>query len=136
MKTGEAQATSADCSSEEQLALETEQAARIAHEVNRAYCKATGDDSQPSWEDAPEWQKQSAIAGVQLITTNPSTTPEQSHAAWSAQKLADGWKYGPSKDPENKLHHCLVPYAELPLEQRVKDYLFGAAVRAFYGIAQ
>lgn len=33
-----------------------EQIARMAHEANRAYCQALGDDSQPAWEDAPEWQ--------------------------------------------------------------------------------
>jgi hypothetical protein len=29
-----------------------EQIARVAHEVNRAYCQALGDQSQPAWEDA------------------------------------------------------------------------------------
>lgn len=26
--------------------------ARVAHEVNRDYCQALGDDSQPAWENA------------------------------------------------------------------------------------
>ena len=26
--------------------------ARVCHEVNRAYCQAIGDNSQPTWEDA------------------------------------------------------------------------------------
>lgn len=38
--------------------------AKRAHEVNRAYCASIGDHSQPAWEDAPQWQKDSAIAGV------------------------------------------------------------------------
>ncbi len=33
-----------------------------------------------------------------------------------------------------KTHHCLVPYAELPLEQRVKDNLYGAVVRTLAGL--
>lgn len=40
-------------------------AARAAHEVNRAYCIALGDTSQPSWDEAPEWQRESAKKGVQ-----------------------------------------------------------------------
>jgi hypothetical protein len=28
--------------------------ARACHEVNRAYCQALGDNSQPAWEDGPE----------------------------------------------------------------------------------
>lgn len=103
--------------------------ARVAHEINRAYCTAIGDNSQPAWEDAPQWQKDSAIAGVEAILGNLETTPEQSHENWSAHKIAEGWVFGPVKDPVAKEHPCLVPYSELPVEQRVKDYLFGAVVR-------
>jgi hypothetical protein len=38
--------------------------ARAAHEANRAYCGALGDWSQPSWDAAPQWQKDSARNGV------------------------------------------------------------------------
>ena len=41
-----------------------EWAAQAAHEVNAVYCRAIGDASQPSWEDAPEWQKSSARQGI------------------------------------------------------------------------
>jgi hypothetical protein len=33
--------------------MEIEEIAKVAHEVNRAYCQALGDFSQPKWEDAP-----------------------------------------------------------------------------------
>jgi hypothetical protein len=104
-----------------------EQIAKVCHEVNRAYCRAIGDDSQPAWEDAPDWQRNSATDGVTKHIERPRT-PEESHELWLADKHADGWKYGPTKDPAAKLHPCFVPYAELPQEQRVKDYLFGAVV--------
>lgn len=104
--------------------------ARVAHEINRAYCQSIGDDSQPSWEDAPEWQKQSAINGVEFHLANPEATPENSHENWLAEKAADGWKYGEVKDPEAKTHPCFRPYAELPQEQRSKDYIFRAVVNA------
>lgn len=109
---------------------DTMDAARVAHEVNRAYCQAIGDNSQPSWEDAPDWQKESAVAGVKAIRDNPDMTPEQSHENWMAQKKADGWTYGQKKDADKKEHPAFLPYAKLPQEQRVKDYLFGAVVRA------
>lgn len=109
-----------------------EQIARITHEVNRAYCASLGDHSQPAWEDAPQWQKDSAIAGVKAnIEGNPS--PEENHANWMKHKEAEGWKYGAYKDPENKLHPCMVPYDRLPVEQRTKDHLFRAVVRAALG---
>lgn len=107
-----------------------EQIARICHEVNRAYCNSIGDNSQPSWEDAPDWQKDSAVNGVNFHL-NYDTTPEQSHENWMREKEADGWVYGPTKDPEKKEHPCMVPYDQLPLEQRTKDYLFKAIVDCF-----
>ena len=104
--------------------------ARACHEVNRAYCAALGDTSQPAWEDAPQWQKDSAMLGVELHVTNPNAGPEASHASWMAQKIADGWTYGAYKDPENKKHPCIVPFAMLPREQQAKDFIFRAVVHA------
>jgi hypothetical protein len=39
--------------------------AMVAHEVNKAYCQSIGDNSQPTWREAPEWQTDSAINGVE-----------------------------------------------------------------------
>jgi hypothetical protein len=109
-------------------ALET--IACATHMANRAYCIALGDNSQPLWEDAPDWQQSSAKNGVRAILKNPDTTPEQSHEGWLKQKTEEGWKYGAVKDPEKKEHPCFLPYAELPEAQRVKDAIFGATVRS------
>ena len=104
--------------------------ARVAHEVNRAYCQALGDNSQPAWEDAPLWQRESALLGVKLHTENPDAGPQASHESWMAQKVADGWSYGPEKRPDLKQHHCIVPFADLPVEQQAKDFIFRGVVRA------
>lgn len=104
--------------------------AKVAHAINAAFCLSLGDDSQPTWEDAPEWQQKSAIAGVEMHLANPDATPEQSHESWLAQKVADGWVYGEEKDAEKKTHPCCRPYDELPPEQKSKDYLFRAVVHA------
>ena len=112
--------------------LFTEQVAKVCHNVNRAYCQSIGDDSQPLWEDAPEWQKESAINGVDFHMSN-DVSPEQSHENWMKEKEEDGWVWGKLKDPERKVHPCMVPYNELPKEQRTKDYLFKAVVDSFKG---
>jgi hypothetical protein len=105
------------------------QIAEVCHEVNRAYCQAIGDNSQPEWIHAPEWQRVSAIGGVNAhIGSGLEMTPEGSHESWMKQKIADGWKHGPVKDAEKKEHPCMVSYSELPVEQRTKDYLFRAVV--------
>ena len=100
------------------------QIAKICHETNRAYCQTIGDNSQPAWADAPDWQKTSAINGVTFHLNNPGSKPSHSHEEWLKEKAANGWKYGPTKDPEKKEHPCFVPYEELPLFQKVKDMLF------------
>lgn len=107
-----------------------EEIAAVAHSVNRAYCQSIGDDSQPMWKDAPEWQRDSAVNGVKAHIANPDMTPEGSHESWLAQKAAEGWKFGPVKNPETKEHPCFVPYAELPENQKAKDYLFRGVVHA------
>lgn len=107
-----------------------ENVAKVCHDANRSFCQTLGDNSQPPWEEAPEWQKDSARLGVTKHLTHPMT-PEESHQSWSDQKIADGWVYGPVKDPEAKTHPCLVPYKDLPPEQQTKDYLFGGIVAAF-----
>jgi len=110
------------------MKLTNEQIARVCHEANRGYCKATGDLTQIEWDQSPEWQKDSAIKGVEFTLANPTAPPSANHDSWLAVKEADGWKYGPVKDPEKKEHPCCVPYDQLPLEQQRKDALFKAVV--------
>jgi hypothetical protein len=105
-----------------------DQMARVCHEANRAYCRTLGDDSQPSWDDAPDWQKISAIDGIAFRIANPGATAESMHSNWVETKLKDGWAYGAKKDPEKKTHPCMLPYSDLPPAQRVKDELFSAIV--------
>lgn len=102
--------------------------ARVAHEVNRAFCRAHGDNSQPPWGLIPRWQLDSLIQGIHYTLNNPSVTPSENHENWMSQKIADGWIYGPEKDPDAKTHPCLVPYEQLPQHQKVKDWLFRAVV--------
>ncbi len=105
--------------------------AQLAHEANRAYCVSIDDDSQQAWEDAPDWQKTSAIDGVRKLIMDRTTTARHSHESWMAHKRADGWSYGEVKDPEAKTHPCFVPYDELPEEQKVKDHIFRSVILGF-----
>lgn len=107
-----------------------EQIARVAHEVNRAYCQSLGDYSQPAWEVAPQWQRDSALTGVNLHINNPDASASASHESWMAEKVADGWAWGLKKRPELKQHHCIVPFDALPEAQQAKDYIFRGVVHA------
>lgn len=111
-----------------------EKIAKICHEVNKAYCEALGDNSQVSWEDAPQWQKDSAIAGVELHIANSGAGPDESHKSWYDLKLSEGWVFGAVKDPVLKTHPCMVPFADLPCEQQAKDYIFRQIVHSVYEV--
>lgn len=111
--------------------------AAVCHEANRAWCEFQGDTSQVPWNEAPEWQRQSAIAGVQFVMANPDAGDSASHDSWSRQKVAEGWVFGGAKDAEAKTHPCLVPFDQLPPEQQFKDRLFRTIVLAHWnGVAR
>jgi hypothetical protein len=100
----------------------------IAHEANRQYCRSIGDDSEVIWADAAPLDRVSVIDGVREIQLGAVTSPEQAHEAWMSRALASGWVYGPQKDVAAKVHPSLVPFAQLPADQQVKNHLFFAIV--------
>ncbi len=115
---------------------DVEAIAKVCHEANRAWSELLGEEAQPKWEDAPDWQRSSAIHGVEFhwsaLKYGAQTSPRQSHVNWLKEKEAQGWKYGPVKDPEKKEHPCFVPWEELRESQKLKDYLFLAIIEAFF----
>ena len=43
------------------------------------------------------------------------------HEVWSKTRIEQGWTYGEKRDDVLKQHPCLVPYEELPEEEKVYD---------------
>ncbi|MGB0847986.1 MAG: RyR domain-containing protein [Thiolinea sp.] len=46
---------------------------------------------------------------------------QNTHEVWAAQRLRDGWQFGPERDDSRRLHPCLIPYDELPEEEKEYD---------------
>lgn len=46
---------------------------------------------------------------------------ENVHEVWAASRVAEGWTYGPARDDVKRQTPCLVPYAELPEEEKAYD---------------
>ncbi|MBR2128015.1 MAG: Ryanodine receptor Ryr [Bacteroidales bacterium] len=42
------------------------------------------------------------------------------HEVWAQGRISQGWTYGPERSDTLKTHPCLVPYEDLPEEE--KDY--------------
>lgn len=104
--------------------------APICHAANKAWCEANGDWTQNDWREAEQWQRESAVKGVQFKIDNPNAGEDAQHNAWMADKVNDGWAYGSKKDAEAKTHPCIVPFDQLPEFQQKKDKLFCAIVDA------
>lgn len=105
--------------------------ARVCHEANRALQIEQADPTipvSPLWDDLDSETRESAVVGVQGVLKG--NTPEQSHETWTEFKVAHGWTLGPVKDEAKKEHPLLVPYADLPESQKIKDTLFVAIVKA------
>lgn len=104
---------------------------RVVHAAN-AELQAIQNDPVPSqpWDHEPQEIRDNVILGVR--NARNGMTPEEHHEAWRRDKIRQGWTYGPSKDNQAKTHPCLVPFGQLPFDQRVKNVLFIAIVRAMW----
>lgn len=109
--------------------LTADQLASICHAANMELNGILGEPTW-GWYKATEEMKSATITGVVAILNDPTMTPANSHELWCRSKREQGWTHGPARSTENKEHPCLVPYDQLPEEQRIKDHLFFNIVRA------
>lgn len=75
--------------------------------------------SQPSYTPSPLDASHATLSPELLQLTE--RLAENAHDLWAAQRLADGWTYGPQRDDNAKKHPCLIPYAELPESEKTYD---------------
>lgn len=43
------------------------------------------------------------------------------HEVWAESRISQGWVYGEQRNDEKKTHPCLVPYEDLPEEEKEYD---------------
>ena len=46
---------------------------------------------------------------------------KNTHEIWAAERLAQGWQYGETRNDEKKLHPCLVEYEKLSEDEKTFD---------------
>lgn len=46
---------------------------------------------------------------------------ENVHEVWAKTRIDQGWTYGQQRDDINKKHPCLVPYKDLPEDEKQYD---------------
>jgi hypothetical protein len=45
---------------------------------------------------------------------------KNAHENWARQRMEEGWRWGPRRDDEHKLHPSLVPYEQLSESEGVR----------------
>lgn len=108
--------------------------ARACHEVNRAAQIAGGETLiSPHWEQAPEWEVDSTLEAVKAILDG-NWDPRAQHERWYAERVSEGWRWGPVRDNKEKINPALVAdYDDVSAHQRRKDTLRAAVVGALTG---
>ena len=43
------------------------------------------------------------------------------HEVWAQNRIMEGWTYGPVRDDQKRKTPCLVPYDQLPEEEKAYD---------------
>jgi DNA-binding transcriptional MerR regulator len=105
--------------------------AAVIHDANRRLQLINGEETpSPVWEEAPERQVRSSIAGTQFALGNPDVTPEEMHEHWYADMERRGFRHGPVKDEEALTHPAMVHWPDLPEHQKAKTRLLIAIARA------
>jgi len=46
---------------------------------------------------------------------------KNTHDIWAVQRIAEGWKYGITRNDKRKEHPCLVAYEDLPESEKEYD---------------
>jgi len=78
-----------------------------------------------AWEDRDEKFKKQMIDVVRrYIESDQLPSPEEAHNSWMKAYLDMGWKYGEARDTEKKTHPDLLPFDQLPRDERDKDAIF------------
>jgi hypothetical protein len=106
-----------------------EQIAEVCHAANMAVQKLLGDEC-PSleWEDEDEFIRKTSTGEVQMILAGAS--PEETHNEWCERLFDQGYICGLVKSRTMKTHPCLVPFRDLPIEQKRKVRMIHAIVLA------
>jgi len=115
--------------SQEQIKPRLEPIARLAHDVYRAYMTGAAKVSLP-FDSLDPHTKESLLDGVKGVLEGAVTTPQQSHENWMRFKADAGWIHGEEIDHERKQHPCICSFEQLPITERMKDYLFVFSVKA------
>lgn len=69
----------------------------------------------------PEPMDLSSVDPPESLIQLSERIAENVHEVWAKARMDEGWTYGEKRDDIHKKHPCLVPYDELPEEEKEYD---------------
>ena len=77
------------------------------------------------WIDRDDkFRKQMVETIEKYLLMEQLPNPEEAHNSWMKSYFEMGWKYGEKRDTEKKTHPDLLPFHNLPQDERDKDAIF------------
>lgn len=85
------------------------------HQITTEMNNQTSNNYTPSPADTTNIQlPEELIALAEAISKNV-------HEVWAQNRIREGWTYGPVRDDQKRQTPCLVPYDQLPEEEKAYD---------------
>ena len=85
------------------------------HQITTEMNNHTSNNYTPSPADTTNIQlPEELIALAEAISKNV-------HEVWAQSRIKEGWTYGPVRDDAKRQTPCLVPYEQLPEEEKAYD---------------
>ena len=107
-----------------------EKLAKIAYEVNVAYCESLGDIVHPAWDELMPFEVAECVDLVKTVREDQMVAPKSLHALWCAGRGKKGWSYGPRLDFKIKTHPLLTDFEKLSKNNQSKGYILKGVVSA------
>jgi len=89
-----------------------------------------GDEHRLPWIFATKVEQQSMREVVNLCLKGQLISANQIHDAWVLSYFKAGWKFGPIRDYDKKVHPSLVPYDRLSVFEKTKLELCFSIIKA------
>jgi hypothetical protein len=110
--------------------------AEILHNATSAIPRPDGSVIVP-WEALNDVLKDRAADTVDSLMNKMWQFPhgmsdDYCHLVWYNNMIDMGWTYGPTYSFEQKLHPSMVPFNELPDDEKIKDAIWSGIVYALY----
>lgn len=85
------------------------------HQITTVMNNQTSNNYTPTPADTTNIQlPEELMALAEAISKNV-------HEVWAQNRIKEGWTYGPVRDDEKRQTPCLVPYDQLPEEEKAYD---------------